>query len=474
MKKIYMILLAAAALIAASCTVEEKQDYITLDKMAYTFSNGEDSITVAVNSTGAWEYQIQGDWITAEPVGEDSLMIRVSANEGEEPRSGKVSFVTTFGSADFLVEQFGYIYNGKFVDLVELQNAVMSRSGDFVAGMKYNVEDGSYTAVIIDTRTGEQTENSELQGFSEISSISDDGSVIVLQNSNGIESSILQNGEVVEVRVPENCDGPRISAISADGTVWVGYTQSSVDRGYVPVVWRNGEPEILDRPETDLWDSEIYSVMARGCSADGSVIYGSDWSSYGLIYWKDGKMFYPGKDFLEKKTVIIESWWGTMETEANCAITMYATSTNISPDGKYIVSDYSDYITETEGEPATEYYYAAAVNTETNELVKFMSSDTGIASTAGITADNNGIMFGATPAQGVAEGLVFNLNDMTSYTVPQWFEQTYGIQMGADRIVTQVSPDNNVYLGWKAVPTALGMSYKSWYFIVDMDKHLAQ
>ncbi len=114
---------------------------------------------------------------------------------------------------------------------------------------------------------------------------------------------------------------------------------------YRPLKWTDGgTPEVLPVPELNFRNEPYVSgVMARGCSADGSVIYGSTWDNldYGMLYWKDGKVDWVGSDVREVRTVQIENGIGEM-IDYNIVNGMICTAelTNISPNGRWIAGTY--------------------------------------------------------------------------------------------------------------------------------------
>ena len=132
--------------------------------------------------------------------------------------------------------------------------------------------------------------------------------------------------------------------------------------------------------------------MARGCSADGSVIYGSTWDNldYGMLYWKDGKVDWVGSDVREVRTVQIENGIGEM-IDYNIVNGMICTAelTNISPNGRWIAGTY-----RTEDYPSPRNYvqarYPAFFNTETGTTT--IVKDFGEGSAAHVTDDGLGII----------------------------------------------------------------------------------
>lgn len=84
-------------------------------------------------------------------------------------------------------------------------------------------------------------------------------------------------------------------------------------------------------------------VTARGCSADGSVIYGSTWDNldFGMLYWKEGKVDWVGSDVREVETVQIDNGIGeTIDYRLVNGMIATAEYTKISPNGRWIAGAY--------------------------------------------------------------------------------------------------------------------------------------
>lgn len=140
-------------------------------------------------------------------------------------------------------------------------------------------------------------------------------------------------------------------------------------------------------------------------------------------------------------------------------------NTNISPDGRYITSFY--YEVSDSGQYDT---YAAIFDTETYKQIVLDPSITGQVSSTGMSATDGGLIFGATPARGVQEGYVYDLNDMSTTRLDEWFLENTGMHISSDRMVLYASADMNIFFGIRYINMGLGTVYKPWYFILDKDK----
>lgn len=440
--------IAAAVLSVLSCKQEQTVDYLSLGVTSYTFSNTVDSVKFKVESSSDWEVSNDNEWVKYRKIGTDSLVVAVADNSEGEQRNGRITVISGQLSAEMSLSQFGMTYNGSFVDFSDCWSTAISKNGRYVGTMKKDDRDPKKVyPILIDTYTGEKKEFQDILDFLNVYAVGNDG-VLYLNTSNQIETKILQlDGTVQDIRLPEGYGYPNVQDLSSDGTIWVGYCRNISTNKFEPVRWTNGEAEILEAPEVCLYGTPSTSgTMARGCSDDGSVIYGSEWSwmQHPVVYWKNGEMSYPGYEFSEN------------DGETYYAMTLDAERTNISPNGRYITSNYSGTL--------------AVVDTDMGIQILLDASVTGLSSTTGITATDNGLIFGATPAMGVTSGYVFNLNDDSAIPIDQWFMDNYGVHMSGDRMVTRVSSDGNVYFGYRPHNAGMGTTYKYWYFVVDRNK----
>lgn len=442
MKRILYILLFVVAVV--SCNKEEiREDYFNISCNSYFFKAKADSMAIRVSSTFDWSIKTESDWISFDRFADDSLMIRVSENEAQESRKGVLEFVSDGKvAAVFEASQFGKSFNGIFRDLgflYSMTDPVISKNGKFILGMLEGSSSGYYVPVRINTYTGKITKWEESNEFTGAVAVSDDGNTMIFQKQYN-EYKLFKDGVFEKITVPDIYASPRIGNISSDGSVWVGWAQNRSKKITVPLMWINGEVTELEIPEETPQGYPIPAagIMARDCSADGSVVYGSVWdpASYALVFWRDGKLFYPGKDFYE----------GTSES----LIQKTAESYGLSANGKWLAA-------------SSGAGYPVMIDTENYE-VEFKSECKDM---AGLTFSNDGTMFCASPAMGCSTGYVINSETGAVVLTCDWFKEKYGLLIDETRIVFSVSEDNNVYFGLKAQFTTLGISYIPWYYVVD-------
>lgn len=452
--KRYNISLAFAALfMAVSCNTSDKRDdYVSLSMLSYTFSGTTtDTVMIGVSSSVEWNCESDSDQFIAEKAGRDSARIISAPNMTGDILSGNIVFTAGTASTGFRVDRLPRHFEGSFVDYPPMSGGCISRNGKFAGYVNTEQIDGKYvyTAFRINLETGEII---EVQGIDqngnhkEMSAISDDGRLYVVRSYN---TYVFYDGEEIDMFVPEGYRGPIVESISADGSVLVGYLSDSQNL-YQPVKWTSfgAECELLERPDDNAGGTGVYpGSMARGCSADGSVVYGSEWKFYGLIYWRDGRMFNPGIDYADIS-------YDDKGSPLVGRIKMGPDVMKISPNGKYIAASYivqADYAGE----------YPVLINTETGGM-DFLEKVKGFAASA-VTDD--GLVFGYSPTFGMTTGCVLDFEGRKTIAISDWFKSEYGIHVGDDRIV-MYHPCDNVFWGSKPVAGGTGMLYPDWHLVI--------
>lgn len=448
MKRLLYVLFG---IIAVSCSVEP-QDYISIGYNQHTISYAADTFYVNVKSSSDWEVNSEAEWISVEKKNADTAIVAVSENITAAAREAQVYFSGKAEECVLTVEQLGSSFMGRFEDMhYFVEEPAISRNGRYVAGMENGSElTVSFIPVIIDTYTGERERWEETSDYKRVLAISDDRSLIVFLNSIDEASvTIWKDGEWITPDPLYEGSAAYISDISADGSVWVGFIVSPYGSNrmtYLPAKWINGEPEVLDLPESGLYGTPLYSGgMARGCSADGSVVYGSEWDTSGLLCWKDGQMYYPAKDYLE-----------VTEEGYNRSLFKYAVSCSISQNGRYVSTVYTDWVGTA---------YPAVYDTENHEVYIIDSSQ--LDNADGIAVDNDGLVYAGAPAMGSLNGYVCDYKSQTSVLFSEWAKSELDFLSSDNRMVYRISTDGNVYFGNVACITGIGLQHVWWYLVVN-------
>ena len=299
--------------------------------------------------------------------------------------------------------------------------------------------------------------------------ISDEGTIFFLDaNTNACVGFNLAGDYFLPANAKDFNLLPSVQSISADGRIWVGFGMDDVlafGGMYRPLKWTDGgTPEVLPVPELNFRNEPyVAGVMARGCSADGSVIYGSTWDNldFGMLYWKDGKVDWAGSDVRRIHTEI--NRYGEEEICVD-AMRCMADLTQISPNGKWIAGAYRYEIME-DGNYHIETY-PAVFNTETGKTV--IIKDYGERVVSHIT--NDGIVCIANSSYLPNNGFMYDVNTQTNLgSVQEWILSTYDIiaPMG---YIRHVSPDGQYLMAHTMEDSALQPRVVGWYLAPALEK----
>ena len=282
-----------------------------------------------------------------------------------------------------------------------------------------------YTLAYVDTETGEEILLEPITGMYglEPSAIASDASIIIFTEQS-TQSYIydIETDDIVEVVAPAGLDNPVVEQIS-NNNEWVGWAYDFSAAMYVPVKWTNGEPETLEMPETNVAGDPISNgAMARGISPDGSVIYGSEWDTYGMIYVKTAERY------------------------------------SVSDNGEWIAATYWEYTQSYEGSMPVRQGYPVRINTVTNqvEILKDFPN------CAGMTVDSDGTLFGGSPYTAAMSHYVFDLENKTTIPQTDYILSKYGYNKPSSYYVEAIR--NGVLFGEVPVYMGYGTVYLYWYY----------
>ena len=120
----------------------------------------------------------------------------------------------------------------------------------------------------------------------------------------------------------------------------------------------------------------------------------------------------------------------------------------MSPDGRYIGVKYG---------PGNGDAVPALVDTQTGRYETLDMNGTVM------TIGPDGTVFGASPAMMVSQGWIMDFENGTTVSLEDWLQQKYGITISSGRMVTHVSTDGKVLLGYRIEVGAFGPSYPYWF-----------
>lgn len=450
----YLNIILFALLCSVACTQVEQDDFLRLSINAYAFeSSAKDSVVVHVfSSSDDWSAVAEGDFITiGERVG-DSIVVKAKPNSTNEMLKGQVVFTSATQTAILSLMQLPNAFRGVFKVLSMTARGAMSRNGEWYVYVEVTLEESKWVArsYRINLITGEEEEIDMPQRdggyYDQVAAVSDDGLSILYQYGGNPISVVTRNGEPLDLPAPEGYKNPDYFNMSADGSVVVGCCQTTDGSlRQMPFKWVNGEPVALDYQEYDVFNQIRVSTYVRGCSDDGSVIYGSEWTTFGLMYWKDDKLYSISKDNAEIVTIGDRVF-------AN-EVMLQADAWNVSPNGKYIATWFRDH-----DEGGNKIDYPVLINTETNTYdVLYEAPDN-----APCTVTNDGLVFGASPATMSQSGMVHDFKTRESIGFAQWIEQNYGFIMNENCWCKIASPDMKSFAGRNIESFASGPQNLFW------------
>lgn len=462
--KILAISLLAASLGTSviSCTEESSvKDSITLSVSSFTFAAEGESFNLNVEASNIsgedWLFQGGEDWITIER-NDSGLVLTAAPNETGAERSTSISFISGEAGAILSLSQLYGKFPGSFVNMSSDEFGFQSK---FSINSRYcgayTSETGSdgttiFVPILINLETGEQTIYEGNANYKDIRAVSDDGRMMSL-GVGSIGCALLVDGTVTDIPTPTGYENPVIVNFSADGNVMVGYVKETDGYAYYPVKWTNMTPEVLEIPETDVQGDDLFSgAMARGCSADGSIVYGSEWDTQAFVYWDAEGMHFAGKETAVMRTI---SYMG-MTLELPAYFRKTAENYSISQNGRYIAGSFYDYSDNGDGtySPYTNTY-PAVYDTQTDKLTVFNE-----AGHSAMFADNEGRVFGG------AAGIGYVYEESGSIPVDEWLAAQYGIQTDDNRYILNISEDGTRISGWRPVMNASSQTLLiGWYYV---------
>lgn len=465
--KISSIFLLGAALVtsAVSCSKDPLQeDSIYPSVSSYTFEAAGETFSVYVEAYSQsgedWDYACDAQWLTVEKRA-DSLILTALPNDTEEMRETSLRLVSGEADAEIMLSQLYDKFPGSFVNLPSGEYGYQTKfsiNGHFAgAYVGEYLSDGmtqEITPILINLETGEETRLEASTEYSGIRAVCDNGRMVSLTEGS-VGCILLVDGQKTEIPIPSGFENPVVTGFSADGNIMVGYAKESDSYAYHPVKWTGMEPEILDIPETDMQGEDSFQgAMARGCSADGSIVYGSEWDTQGFVYWDSEGMHFAAKETCEMRP--IEYMGMTIEMPAYFRKT--AEGYSISQNGRYVAGTFIDYIAGEDGKYETSTTeYPAVYDTEADELTVFWD----LGGYSAFFADNEGRVFGGLAGYG------YVLSESGAVPVDEWMQAEYGVEMSIDRYIMNLSNDGKRMGGWRVEMNASSQTvFTGWYYAV--------
>ncbi|MFI3324468.1 MAG: BACON domain-containing protein [Rikenellaceae bacterium] len=441
MKNIIKIAIALVGATLLGACANDEGIYLNLSDSSVSLDGaGYNEVTIEVSASSSWSYTINDSWITFVNKDSNGLTVKGEAYYGSDTRVGSITFETD----DMIVKTTVF----QLSSLVTMVNTSIftqgepSPSGYYVAGMYYP-DDYYANPTLIDMRTGETTYFDLVDNDYVVSCVDDNGNIFL--NSSWMTDGMrvdATTGVAEAIEVPDGYSAGGVNAVSADGSVWVGYaciaTSEVVDGfgSWYPMKWVNGVPELLPSSEYNgtgvqyVW----YGVVARGCSDDGSIIYGSIMDFSESVYWTADNEY---KIIAEEMVEFYETDYTDNEFRyyLTAGARCYADNQRISPNGKYLSFR---YVNDTEG---TQYPGYLDIETE----VLYLMTDYSGYDIMTLTDDLDIVLYSSSSylvstTMLLASGEKMSTND--------WLEENYGLQIEDDRAVMQIGSNGTVF-GWE-------------------------
>ena len=459
-----LALLACVSL--ASCTTGggEEVQYVKIGQNLCSFlAEGNQPLEIDVKASPAeWTVEAGATWVKAERTADRTLTVTVEDNDTGSERSAVLTVTAGQAVQEIGIRQLAA--DGAFARFRKLDTfsmgAAMSPSGRYVGGFYTDVlgeNEFQYTAVVIDLETDKWHEfgpyPETLFGFTEAEVVTDQGVLYISDSTNGGCVAFDLDGTYT---VPKSVAGygPLVmQSSSVDGSVMVGYTEGTpYGCMYGPVKVVDGEVKPLPLPEEGNFRNEEWwaGILARGMSADGSVVYGTSWENYdyGMAYWdKDGNVDWVGSDLRTVTTVQRPNPLDGTLYDYNIVNGMicWANQTQISPNGTWIAGTYRTEEYDKENDEVLQANYPAFFNTETKTTTVFDEYAGCVA--MGVTDDGLGLI--GIQGMGVNSGFIVDLASKTKVDdMLPWIRSEFGIII-SEGAIHYLTPDRQKVFGAK-------------------------
>ena len=459
--RLWAFIMPIALLVFAIGCKDEKADYINLSLNSFTFSpNGSEEVTISVDASQSWSVDYENKWVVEKGKNSNSIVLSAMPTQSGVDRTAKLIFRAGEAMEIVYLSQLGT--NVNYI-LLEPNSAVtvISPNGKYIGGVASSIVNTVYefTPFIINVATGTRTEKPKLTDAHTPSCISDNGDLILLEEAK-MTSKYYDNNALVALKIPEGMRNPNVSANSSDGKILVGFAQRIEDRRYYPIKWVDKEPEIMEVVEKDLLDVPVdIGIYARGCSADGSIIYGAIADDQTALYWKDGKINFLGKDKIKVHSITINHTGQDVSFLVSDRPVFYADKTSMSPDGKYLATTFSEVSAPNKYEVTT--YYPAYFDFDKEVLTIIRDLPAGFDNGSGSTISNDGILTFGCPAIGYTDAFVYDINSKIIQSVPTFVKEEYGVTVGKSTLITRMTNESKTLFGLSII--LFGVSYQYWY-----------
>lgn len=475
----HFLLMSLSVLLFTGCDPKENEAYLNPARASLSFlGEGSEPQSLKVSASAEWSAEPMESWIVLGEKSADAIAVSVTDNDADVERSGKI--VLKSGNLNrevVVIQQPKESVSPVYRRLDEFPKmSVISPNGKYVGGVMLDVDEMDafiYTPVVINVETDERylfgPYPEALLTVLEVKAVTDTG-LLFVEDTDGATVLDIKTSEFVKMGIPSGFDfRPCVTKTSSDGSVLVGY---NLHEGlYKPLKWVNDTIEFLQMPEKNYRGEDFQvGIMARGCSGDGSVIYGTTWDNrdFGMIYWdKAGEWHWVGEDVRKVTPVQMKNWENKYEAyNLVDGMTSESASTQMSYGGKYIAGTFRTEELADDDATVLNTRSAAFYNTETKKTKIFAEYGESV----GLGAMDNGVGFIGLGWLGVSSGVVVDIETGTQLgTMQQWIKDNYGIVVSTG-YVEYMCKDGAAFMGVSAQAGAAGTTFVSWYVAPPLKK----
>lgn len=437
------------------------KDSVSTDIQMYSFAGEGGSKTVTVSASGTWTANPSASWIEITNQTSNSFDVTVGKNDTGALRDARINVTCGTATKEVVIYQAPADTSKWMFRLYsDLHGSVLSPTGKYVGGYYSTVDKATNAtvtyAVFIDMTTETRT---EIGPYTEDALLvngawacTDDGKLFLGTSAETVMFDVATR-DYVKLEAAGIEGLLDMQQVAADNTTWVGWAQDALE--IVPVLWQDGVARELPKPDRGYAGGICGSAIARGISADASVVYGSTWDNfdYGLLYWTAADNFatahWAGED--------VYSLSEENPEDVNGLIT-WSGQYNINADGSWIAGTYCKEFEDNKvAGTSSDVNYPAFYNTTTGKTTVFTEFGDG----SGMAVCGNLGLIGA-PSFQTTSGYVVNLDTNENLgTVAQWVLDTFGVVIPAGYAVYM--PSENIVWGAMTYAPEGMVTVWNWY-----------
>ncbi len=328
----------------SSCSENKiiEQEYLEVSLSTYTFdATSPEELVIHVKANPTWSTNLEhAAWFSVAERGDDYLIIRAQDNTSIYPRVAYLELSSGIHTKYIYVSQLGKREpSDQFLTFPQFSSSAISSNGQYLAGVisqRTNIPGEIINFLFkIDLKSGDQVQLDKSSKAITVRQVADTGLITVDKNT--VKGFYTSDGAWTELQVPAGSSSVFIAATSDDGETIVGSV--SYPGSTKPAVWKNNEVSFLSAPALDIYDRPLREdVVAAGCSADGTVIYGHTANTKVLLYWRNGEVQYAGSDIFKLGEITIPGPMGEITIQHMDCLNSIDYYYGISPNGRYLVA----------------------------------------------------------------------------------------------------------------------------------------